>query len=286
MRFDQFEFDASDGSLRNRELDRAVSLRPQVGHLLSRLLEQPNRVVDRESIRQAVWGEHAVVDFESGLAAIIKELRQSLLELDGAAETIETIPRRGYRLNATRVGTAEGSESLDQPRPVAATWRWVLTALLLVVLAVAVFAIKNAWQPAPLTTAQSLVILPFERYGALEQAPAHAEFLVADTLLARLWEADLDDLVLIGRSSVIAYADQPNVAAAVAEELNAHLILEGDLVGEADRWRVEARLLSLPSGQVIWSETVLLDQQSGAINALVEQLVSSLSKQWPELRRE
>ena len=280
FQFDQFVFDHSDGALRDKTGGASTTLRPQVAKLLLCLLTHAGQVVDRQTICNAIWGESAVVDFESGLAAIVKDLRQSLDRVGANSDLVETMPRRGYRLRAEAV-VSEQPEPVNRARS-PGRWPWIAGLFLGLLLGTILWLIAlNHGQPS----SQSLVILPFELYGDLPQAPDHAEFLIADTLLARLWDAELVGLDLIGRSSVLPFAGRENVAAAVAEELAADLILEGDLIGEPNGWRVEARLLQLPGGRIIWSgahssrsqeQTMLVDQSAGA-------LVEDLKQQWPDL---
>jgi DNA-binding winged helix-turn-helix (wHTH) protein len=60
-------------------------------------------VVPRESLRKRLWPDGTFVDFEQGLNAAVKRLREAL---DDSAETprlIETLPRRGSSLGRQRL---------------------------------------------------------------------------------------------------------------------------------------------------------------------------------------
>ncbi|MEM7054347.1 MAG: winged helix-turn-helix domain-containing protein, partial [Pseudomonadota bacterium] len=253
--FDDYQFDTSDGCLRKQSSHAEITLRPQVGKLLQCLLDRQGQVVDRETLCLAIWGEGAVVDFESGLAAVVKELRQSLVSVGGSAELLETVPRRGYRLHAKPAQQKTTMYSSYQLLPLRGLV--VIGLVLISVLVVGVLMSLNSSRGPHMHT---MAILPFEVYGELTAAPEHANYLIADTLLAQLWQAELPGLELIGRSSILPYSDQENVALSVANELDASLIIEGDLIAEADGWRVEARLLELPGGRVIWSASHQMSQ--------------------------
>lgn len=282
VRFDQYQFDASDGTLRHLKTGAQTTLRPQLAKLLLCLLEQPDQVIDRQTLCVAIWGGTAVVDFESGLAAVLKELRQAFEQLGGSAAILETIPRRGYRL---KVDAVEHRSVAQRAQPRLIRFNWAeFSGLLLIVAALIWVLLPLGFSGSSGYQAHSLVILPFQRYDDLPNAPEHADYLIADTLLARLWQAELTDLELIGRSSVQAYAGHDNVAAAVAEELSADLILEGDLIAVPDGWRVEARLLQLPGGRVIWSETVhSANNEQLDVDEVVAGLLIPLQQQWPEV---
>lgn len=282
VQFDQYQFDASDGTLRSLSNDAQTTLRPQLAKLLLCLLEQPDQVIDRQTLCAAIWGETAVVDFESGLAAALKELRHAFEQLGGSAAILETIPRRGYRL---KVDAVRPLSDVKRARTRFMRFNWAeLSGLVLITAALIWVVLPIGFSGSSGYQAHSLVILPFQRYDDLPNAPEHAEYLIADTLLARLWQAELNDLELIGRSSVQAYAQHDNVAAAVAEELRADLILEGDLIAGPDGWRVEARLLQLPGGRVIWSDTIHSAHDAPLnVDEAVAGFLASLQQQWPEI---
>lgn len=98
--FAGLQFDPADGRLARVDGAGSAQLRPQVAKLLSAFLSQPETLIDREQLYRAVWDEGTVIDFEAGLAAILRELRTELKNLDAPADLVETVPRRGYRLNS------------------------------------------------------------------------------------------------------------------------------------------------------------------------------------------
>jgi hypothetical protein len=61
------------------------------------LASRPGELVTREELRQAIWGNDTVVDFEHGLNTCIRLIRTALGEKADSAEIIETVPRLGYR---------------------------------------------------------------------------------------------------------------------------------------------------------------------------------------------
>ena len=284
--FRQCFFDESDGRLGRVGSDQSISLRPQVARLLSVFLRHPGEVLGRERLCQAVWDDGTVIDFESGLAAILRELRRALVDLDLPADLIETIPRRGYRLNldggdidAGQVGNGD-----------AASRRMVLPGLLVVVV-VALVVVAGLWwwqsqeTGVPERSEYALAILPFEQFSGHDRPPEHASLLLADYLLAELWQRSLDNVSLIGRTSLRAYAGREDVAAAVAEDLGVNLLLEGSIMAESDGWRVDVRLLEMPLGRVIWSQMLLWPEHDALpVADSARQIVDDLHADWPELQ--
>ena len=77
---------------------RRARLQVQSLELLKALLEQPGRMVSRDELRQRLWPTDTFVDFDHGLNAAVRRLRETLGDSADAPRFIETIPRRGYRL--------------------------------------------------------------------------------------------------------------------------------------------------------------------------------------------
>lgn len=289
-RFDPFVFDSSDGRLA-RETDgqgqgAAVTLRPQVGRLLAALLAEPRAVIDRESLCRAVWGEKAVVDFEAGLAAIVHELRQVMGRLGAQADLLETIPRRGYRLNAdAELIAGTGAEAGPAPETKPGTGRrlaWAAAGALLLLLSVAAWWARPT-AVAPPATELTLAVLPFEHFGGEPGEGPRIGLLLADRLLAALWQAELDGIALVGRVSLLPYQGREDVAELVAAKLGVQLLIEGSITGGEDEWQVSARLLRMPGGRVLWSET--LDWREAPdipVRQSVSRLVERLEQAWEQ----
>ena len=65
--------------------------------LIVLLVEHPDEVVTREELRSRLWPADAFVDFDHGLNAAIKRLRDALGESAETPRFVETLTRRGYR---------------------------------------------------------------------------------------------------------------------------------------------------------------------------------------------
>ena len=77
--------------------NKAVRLTEQPLQILSLLLESPGEVVLREEIRNRLWPNDTIVEFEHSINAAMKRLRQALGESAENPRYIETLSRRGYR---------------------------------------------------------------------------------------------------------------------------------------------------------------------------------------------
>src|SRR3954453_11721289 len=95
LRFDVFEVDWYSRELRREGI--RVRLADQAFEILVALLEQPGELVSREQLRDRLWSAETFVDFEHGLNASVRRLREALSDSAAGARFIETLPRRGYR---------------------------------------------------------------------------------------------------------------------------------------------------------------------------------------------
>jgi len=84
--------------IRDREITPPLS--PPQYTLLELLYENPDQVVSRADLIEAIWGEkEAVLVSDQALDALIRRLRQRIAELDAQHEYIQTVRGHGLRLN-------------------------------------------------------------------------------------------------------------------------------------------------------------------------------------------
>jgi len=98
VRFGPFELDLSTAELRNNGATSKLAEQPF--QILAELVQHPGEVVTRDELRQRLWHSDTFVDFEYGLNAAVKRLREVLGDSADSPRYIETIPRRGYRFIA------------------------------------------------------------------------------------------------------------------------------------------------------------------------------------------
>src|ERR1700740_1372454 len=101
-RFGQFVLDPGRRTL--SRADSPVSLTPKAFDVLLFLAQNPNRLVTKEELLQAVWGDTFVE--EGNLTQYISHLRKALGDNGGDTRLIVTIARKGYQFTArVTVGT-------------------------------------------------------------------------------------------------------------------------------------------------------------------------------------
>jgi DNA-binding winged helix-turn-helix (wHTH) protein len=98
VRFGRFELDVPAGELRENGVK--VKLQEQPFQVLCQLVEHPHEVISREELHVKLWPADTFVDFDHGLNAAIRRLRDALGDSVEKPRFIETMARRGYRFIA------------------------------------------------------------------------------------------------------------------------------------------------------------------------------------------
>ena len=134
---------------RAAKVGRTLNLQDQPLKVLECLLERPGELVTREELRQRLWPGDTFVDFEQGVNAAVKRLRETLADSAESPRFVETLPRRGYRFiapvdrddrarpglapsapdqRASLSGRQAPSAVVEKPPAVARRWRRALIA--------------------------------------------------------------------------------------------------------------------------------------------------------------
>ena len=118
IRFGPYELDLRSAELRKDR--RRIRLQEQPFLILVALLERPGEIVLREEIRKKLWPDDTVVEFDHGINAAVKRLRDALCESIEKPRYIETLARKGYRFIGTvEVDSSEQTNSsVNQVEPV------------------------------------------------------------------------------------------------------------------------------------------------------------------------
>ena len=90
VRFGAYEADLRSGELRMNGV--RVRLPEQPFQLLAILLKHPGEIVTRKELQEHLWPDGTFVDFEQGLNAVVKRLREALEDPAETPGLIETVP--------------------------------------------------------------------------------------------------------------------------------------------------------------------------------------------------
>jgi DNA-binding winged helix-turn-helix (wHTH) protein len=96
--------------------ERQLELTPKTFAILRHFIEHPRRLITKEELFAAVWGDTVVS--ESALTSCIRDLRRALADVSRAPRYVETVHRRGFRFIgpvAPRMSTTPHRSGLKRP---------------------------------------------------------------------------------------------------------------------------------------------------------------------------
>ena len=94
------DFLADFSSFELRKHGTRLKLQDQPFQILKVLVERPGELITREELYRRLWPDSTFVDFDAGLNAAVRRLRDALCDSAEEARYIETVPRHGYRFIA------------------------------------------------------------------------------------------------------------------------------------------------------------------------------------------
>jgi len=314
-RFGQFALDA-----RKRTVSRAdspISLTPKAFDVLLFLAQNPNRLVTKEELLQAVWGDTFVE--EGNLTQYIYHLRKALADNPEDARLIVTIARKGYQFTAdvtvakaantaiqaaVQVSTAESSPADTQPAlrsPVdeavpkaPKNWRKVAvvgaSAAFLAVVCFATWRHFGGMTP-PRSQKIMLAVLPFENLTGDPNKEYLADGLTEETI-SHLGRLNPERLGVIARTSVMGYKHKDERLDQIGRDLSVQYVLENSLRESGTHLRLTAQLIQVKDQTHLWSQDYdylakdILNVQDEVAKAVAHEIrVRLTSQQQAELAR-
>jgi DNA-binding winged helix-turn-helix (wHTH) protein len=215
IRFGRFELDVPAGELCENGIK--VKLQEQPLQVLCLLVEHPGEVVSREELRIKLWPADTFVDFDHGLNAAIRRLRDALGDSAEKPRFIETMARRGYRFIPPvewsdesghfthRIALQGVTSSVDRTENTlgfAHILRRIRGGILAFCLGVSVMAIARSWPRSPLiqptqdTDAPAALRVFWSRFVYGEEAPlvifSNAKFVGRPDVSMHYYDAKKD----------------------------------------------------------------------------------------------
>ncbi len=251
------------------------TLDPKVMDVLVHMAGHSGRVVLRDELLARFWPN--VVVTGDALTRCFYELRRGLARAGGAERyraMIETIPKRGYRLNAEvrplqPPPAASGPPAARSRRAMA--WKALGSAAALLAVAAAAY-LWRAPDPAK-PAAYGIAVLPFLDMSA-SQDQGYFSDGIAEEILNRLSQAE--NLRVISRTSSFALRGENLDVPRIADRLGVDYVLEGSVRRAGDRIRVTAQLIDAATNAHLWSETY--DRGVGDIFAVQDEVAHGVAQ--------
>jgi eukaryotic-like serine/threonine-protein kinase len=287
VRFGVFELDLSTGELRSTEVSdpqNKVLLREQLFQVLRMLLEREGKIVTREEIKERLWPDDTVVDFDQSINATIKALRRALGDSADDPRYIETLARRGYRLMPTieYLKTAPGiapGEVTEEARPRRERWQWALAAgALIALVALSVWRYEVYRHRITLAPTDTIVLADVDnrtndpvfddalnnalRYE-MEQTP-YLNLLGLDKTYATLGQLKLTPTTRIS----------PEIARQICSKTNSRMVIADSIADAGNGYHLEIKALDCGSGATLAEE----DAEIRARNQVVHELGATAAR--------
>jgi len=279
VRFGTFELNVRTGELVSigtapAEAGAAKALlREQPFQILRILVERQGKIVTRQEIRQILWPDDTVVEFDRSINVAMAILRKALADDADHPKYIETLARRGYRLitpvewqessaaaqdlleaQADKVPRLEGQISEREPRA-PTHWRKAAvlgaSAVILIVVGYLSWRHFHAITP-PKSEKIMLAVLPFENLTGDPNKEYLADGLTEETI-SQLGRLNPNRLGVIARTSVMGYKHKDERLDQIGRDLSVQYVLENSLRQSGDHLRITSQLLQVKDQSHLWS---------------------------------
>jgi TolB-like protein/DNA-binding winged helix-turn-helix (wHTH) protein/Tfp pilus assembly protein PilF len=298
-RFGAFEVDLVGRELRKHGI--RIKLQDQPLRILALLLERAGTMVTRDEIRRELWPDDTFVDFDNGLNAAIRRLRDALSDSAETPRYVETVPRRGYRFicPVERVSgptpvlpSSAVSQEAEVPHEIQQKWfgvrpahaAGVLIAILLA--ATLTFLIAARVRRARSGAAGSnsiqvrMVVLPFTNLTGDPKQDYFSDGLTEE-MITDLAALEPERLAVVARTSAMQYKSTNKSVADIGRDLGVNYLLEGSVRRAGTRVRVSAQLIRVSDQMHVWAKD--FDRELSDVLLLEEDVAGDIA-QHVELR--
>ena len=222
-------------------------IEPKSMAMLVILAQRQGQLVSTEELIAEIWGGRAMGD--NPVYKTVAKLRKALGD-DGGASFVETVSKKGYRLNCPVLPIEAGAPSATGSAHSVPLHIVAIAAML--VMGIAAFLVVRSLAPAAPTAPVSIAVLPFSNFGASSEDAYFADGL-AEEILNRL--AQSPELRVVARTSSFQFRDQARDVTEIGAALGAAYLIEGSVRRNEDMLRITAQLVDANTGYHLWSDT-------------------------------
>src|ERR1700683_3099069 len=299
IRFGLYELDLRSGEIQKQ--GRKIRLEGQPVHVLICLLENRGELVTRDELHRKLWPADTFVNFEHGLNAAVKRLRQALNDSADNPRFVETLPRRGYRfiapIQVVPGNVVPGREAVPNPSApdslpegidqeqvepsdtplVSGHRRWPhawTTLGLVLLLVVGISTVVMIRSRSHLPVIRSLAVLPLENLSG-DTSQDYFSDGMTDELITELGQ--IGGLRVISRTSIMTYKGANKSLPQIARDLNVEAVVEGAVLRSGKQVRITAQLILAAADKHLWARSY-----EGDLNdtfALQKQVARSIAEE-------
>src|SRR5437870_3211346 len=270
------EFTLDESRYRLQRGERQLRLEKLPMELLILLVQRDGELVSRDEIADRLWGKDVFVDIDHSINTAVRKIRVVLRDDPEKPRFVETVVGKGYRFAApvtSDCGVPNVSSEIPQKEQlvpsqsqgiaksvVPTTQKQTFSTRLLVLLGIVAMVVivtislvltrggaKGTGSPA----IRSLAVLPLKNLSA-DTTQEYLADGVTEAISGRL--SGIHDLRVISRTSVTRFKDTQLSAPEIARMLGVDALVEGSVIREGSRIRVNAQLIRGPTDEHFWSE--------------------------------
>jgi TolB-like protein/Flp pilus assembly protein TadD len=247
--------------------------------VLVHMAEHARQVVLREELLARLWPNAVVTD--DALTRCFYELRRGLAHAAGDERyrtLLETVPKRGYRLNADvrpLAPVATGEPAPPPPPPRGFRWTVIGVTAALSIIGAALYlwrAPDRSETPAAGPGPYAIAVLPFLDMSE-QKDQAYFSDGVTEEILNRLAQAE--NLRVIARTSSFAVRNANLDVPQIAERLEVSYVLEGSVRKAGGRVRITAQLIDAATNSHTWSR--IYDRSVDDLFAVQDEIAVSVA---------
>ena len=305
IRFGAFDVDLISNEIFKHGI--RIKLQDQPFQILTVLLQRPGELILREELRRKLWADDTFVDFDAGMNAAIRRLRDALNDSADQPRYIQTLPRHGYRFIADveaisgpdplipaltppahteRVSFDDRSLAIQRDSAtVNAKMQWISGLGLTLALATILTMVTNDWRHHVFAThassnVQSIAVLPLRNLSADPSQDYFADGMT-EALITDL--AQIESLRVISATSSMHYKGTQEGLPQIAKDLNVDVVVEGVVVRSGDQVRVDAQLIRADTDRHIWARSYdrkvndILSLQADVAQAIATEIEAKLT---------
>lgn len=259
--------------------DEIVHLEPRVMDVLVYFASRPGEVISRGELERDVW-HGALVGYDAVSATIIK-LRKAFNDNAKEPRFIATVPKKGYQLVAS---VHDGEKIVGESQKITVTQNqyikpqlWIISfASVVVVTIFLVLTWHGVEQPVQHTKPASLIVLPFENIGELDEHDIFVDGVTEDIItdLSRL-----SKLSVMSSNVTFKYRGQQITPKDLNKAFSVDYVVKGNARRYGENIRINVQLVNAATGFNVWAHRYdrKLDDVFSVQDDITTKLIENLS---------
>lgn len=251
------EFTLDRANFRLLKGDQELSLPPRAFDLLVYLIDNRDRVVEKQELFERVWNESFVTD--NALTRVVKEIRHELNDDAASPKYIQTIHKRGYRfigLIAEKTLPTKSDDEISvrtkgEPAKLVVRSRRNYAIAAGAVVCALVLAFAAFYFGRDESQLRALVVLPLENSTGNPEDEYLSEG-ITESLLNSL--SQIPGIKVISRTTAFRYKGKEVDPQQLRRDLGVDAVVTGRVIRQGDNLIVQAELTNTATGSQVWGD--------------------------------